>query len=109
MTNSHFPVRIGSLRYTTALVANVEDIPLADCGKLQCSLFGAVSVADSHLTRNAQGGGEYITFNTPTRVLLTQEVEAGDDFLSNCAEINYTDTDLFIMPFEDGSSRKQQG
>ena len=56
------------------------------------------------LTRNAEGGGEYITFNTPTRVLLTQEVEAGDDFLSNCSEITYTDTDLFIMPFEDGSS-----
>ena len=56
------------------------------------------------LTRNAQGGGEYITFNTPTRILLTQEVEAGDDFFSNCAEINYVDTDLFIMPFEDGSS-----
>ena len=56
------------------------------------------------LTRNAQGGGEYITFNTPTRVLLTQEVESGDGNFSALSEVDYPNTDLFIMPFEDGSS-----
>ena len=56
------------------------------------------------LTRDANGGGEYVTFNTPTRVLLTQEVETGDGDLSACSEIDYSNTDLFIMPFEDGSS-----